>query len=131
MGPDLSTVNRRFRTRGLIEKIIDPNILISDQYSSTRVTLRNGDTFIGLVVDRGDNLEIYSQDPNAEPTIVSRNEVASREHVEFSLMPPGLINPLNPDELRDLVAYINSGGNPDHDMFKTEEELAEENELSD
>ncbi len=128
MGPDLSTVNRRFSTRGLIEKIIDPNILISDQYSSTRVTMRNGDTIVGLVAERGENLEIYSQDPDAEPVVVSRDDVVSREHVEVSTMPPGLINPLNADELRDLVAYINSGGNPDHDIFKTEEELEEEEE---
>ncbi|MCC5908600.1 MAG: c-type cytochrome [Balneolaceae bacterium] len=128
MGPDLSTVNRRFSTRGLIEKIIDPNILISDQYSSTRVTMRDGDTIVGLVAERGDNIEIYSQDPDAEPKIVPRDQVVSREHVDVSQMPPGLINPLNPDELRDLVAYINSGGNPDHDMFKSEEELEEENE---
>ncbi|CAN5345721.1 hypothetical protein BH23BAC3_BH23BAC3_27990 [soil metagenome] len=126
IGPDISTVNRRFGTEGLIEKIINPNIMISDQYSSTRVTLRNGDTIVGLVAERGENLEIYSQDPNAEPRVVSRDDVVSREHVEVSQMPPGLINPLNPDELRDLVAYINSGGDPDHDVFKTEEELEQE-----
>ncbi len=131
MGPDLSTVNRRFRTQGLIEKIIDPNILVSDQYSSTRVTLSSGETIVGLVADRADHLEIYSQDPNAEPRIVSRDDVVSREHLGVSTMPPGLINPLNEDELRDLVAYINSGGDPDHPVFKTEEELAAEAETAD
>jgi putative heme-binding domain-containing protein len=128
MGPDLSTVNRRFNNRGLVEKIIDPNILISDQYSSTRVTLRSGETIVGLVAERGENFEIYSQDPNAEPRVVSRDDVVSREHVEVSTMPPGLINPLNEDELRDLIAYINSGGDPEHPVFKTEEELAAEAE---
>jgi putative heme-binding domain-containing protein len=131
MGPDLSTVNRRFNNRGLVEKIIDPNILVSDQYSSTRVTLRSGETIVGLVADRADHLEIYSQDPNAEPTIVSRDDVASREHLGVSTMPPGLINPLNEDELRDLIAYINSGGDSDHPVFKTEEELAAEAEAED
>jgi len=130
IGPDLSTVNRRFNTRGLIEKIIDPNILISDQYSSSRVTLNDGSTVTGLVVDRGENLEIYSRDPNQPPTIVPRDEVSSREHVEVSQMPPGLINPLNEDELRDLIAYINSAGDPDHDVFKTEEELEEEEDAA-
>lgn len=128
MGPDLSTVNRRFRTQGLIEKIIDPNILISDQYSSSRVTLSNGDTITGLAVERGENMEIYSRNPNQPPTVVPVSDVRSVEHVEVSQMPPGLINSLNADELRDLMAYINSGGNPDHDVFKTEEELEEEDD---
>jgi putative heme-binding domain-containing protein len=128
IGPDLNTVSRRFSMRGLIEKIIDPNILISDQYSSSRVTLQNGTTITGMVVNRGENLEIYTRDPNQPPTVVSRSDVATREQVDVSQMPPGLINMLNEEELRDLIAYINSGGDPDHDMFKTEEELEQEDE---
>ncbi len=127
IGPDLTTVNRRFSVRGLIEKIIDPNILISDQYSSSRVTLQDGTTHTGMVVNRGENLEIYTRDPNQPPTVVSRSEVAASKPVDNSQMPPGLINMLNEDELRDLVAYINSGGDSTHDVFKTEEELEQEN----
>jgi putative heme-binding domain-containing protein len=130
IGPDLSSVNRRFSTRGLVEKIIDPNILISDQYSSSVVTLRSGERITGLVVDRGDDLEIYTRNPDDPPTVVSRDEVQSREHADISQMPPGLINPLNEDELRDLIAYIMSGGNPDHEMFKSEEELEKEREAA-
>jgi hypothetical protein len=33
------------------------------------------------------------------------------------MRPAGLINSLNPDELKDLVAYLLSGGNPDDPMF--------------
>jgi putative heme-binding domain-containing protein len=123
IGPDLSSVNRRFSTRGLVEKIIDPNILISDQYSSSVVTLRDGETISGLVVERGENLEIYTRSPTAEPRIVPAAEVSSVEHSDVSQMPPGLINLLNEDELRDLIAYIISGGNEDHEMFMSESEL--------
>jgi hypothetical protein len=34
------------------------------------------------------------------------------------MMPPGLINSLNPEELQDLLAYILTSGNPDDPMFK-------------
>lgn len=128
IGPDLSNVSRRFSTRGLMEKIIDPNILVSDQYSSSRVTLRNGEQVTGLALERGDILEIYSSNPDAPPVIVQRNDVQNIEPVGVSQMPPGLINPLNEDELRDMVAYIISGGNADHAIFKTAEELEQENQ---
>lgn len=131
IGPDLSTVNRRFRTQGLIEKIINPNILISDQYGSSRLTLEDGSTITGLVVESGANYEIYSRNPEEEPTVVSQDEVILREQVEVSQMPPGLINSLNEEELRDLVAYINSGGDPEDDVFKSEEELEQEEEEED
>ena len=35
-----------------------------------------------------------------------------------SMMPAGLLNPLNEEEVLDLVAYLLSMGNPDHAMFK-------------
>ena len=31
---------------------------------------------------------------------------------------PGLINSLNPEELRDLMAYLKSGGNEDNEVYK-------------
>ena len=33
-------------------------------------------------------------------------------------MPPGLINPLGEDELRDLIAYLMAGGDPDHPIYQ-------------
>ena len=35
-----------------------------------------------------------------------------------SQMPPGLINALNENELADLVAYLLSGGNKRHRVYK-------------
>jgi hypothetical protein len=43
--------------------------------------------------------------------------VKSSHPSDSSLMPPGLINGLNEDELRDLVAFILSGGDPYNRMF--------------
>ena len=34
------------------------------------------------------------------------------------MMPPGLINALNQDELLDLIAYLVSGGNKDDKVFQ-------------
>ena len=34
------------------------------------------------------------------------------------MMPAGLINSLGQDELLDLVAYLQSGGNPDDKVFR-------------
>lgn len=126
IGPDLTSVSRRFSTRGLVEKIIHPDILISDQYSSSVVTLRDGSTVTGLALERGNNLEVYSSDPEAPPAIIPLNQVETVGHVDYSVMPAGLINPLGEDELRDLVAYILTSGNADHAFFKTEAELEEE-----
>jgi len=38
-------------------------------------------------------------------------DIKSREISPVSMMPPGLINVLTKDEIMDLLAYIESGGN--------------------
>jgi putative heme-binding domain-containing protein len=122
IGPDLNTVARRFDADEMLEAIIHPSEIISDQYSSSEVRLDNGDVITGLVVERGDEIEIYTRDPDAEPTVVERDEVASIEPVDVSQMPAGLINSLNADELRDLMAYMYSAGDPEADIYSDESE---------
>jgi hypothetical protein len=34
-------------------------------------------------------------------------------------MLPGMINGLNPDELKDLMAFLKSGGNPNHPVYSS------------
>ena len=116
IGPDLSNVSRRFRTEGVIEKIIDPNVLISDQYSSSTITLEDGTVITGLAIERGENMEIYTRNPDEPPTVVSRDDVTSVEQADVSQMPPGLINSLSAEELQDLMAYIMSGGDAEDDL---------------
>ena len=48
---------------------------------------------------------------------VSASDVQARKAYPVSMMPPGLINPLNKDELLDLLAYIQSAGNPKDPAF--------------
>ncbi|MBY5959529.1 c-type cytochrome [Membranicola marinus] len=119
IGPDLGSVGNRFSTRKILEDIIHPSQTISDLYGASRVTLTSGRVLEGLVVKEGDVVKVYSRTPEQSPHIILSNEVESIEPVPVSQMPPGLINPLNADELRSLIAYLQSGGNPDHTVFKS------------
>jgi putative heme-binding domain-containing protein len=122
IGPDLSSVSNRFNREGILEEIIHPSRSISDQYSSYMVTTIDGESHTGQVVKRQDAVEIYTQNMDQPPTIVSRDQVESIEEVETSQMPPGLINTLNPEELRDLMAYLMAAGNPEADIYQSEDE---------
>ncbi|MBD3615693.1 MAG: c-type cytochrome [Gracilimonas sp.] len=120
IGPDLSTIGLRSSVEVLLEDIIKPNALISDQYNTSIVTLKNGEQLTGLVVEEGDKLKVYPRDPEQPAAEINQNEVDSIEPSEISQMPEGLINTLNEEELRDLIAYLRSGGNPNSDLFKKE-----------
>jgi mono/diheme cytochrome c family protein len=49
---------------------------------------------------------------------VAKADVKSVTASPVSQMPPGLINTLNEKELADLVAYLLSGGNKRHRVYK-------------
>lgn len=118
VGPDLTTIRNKFSTRDLLESIIEPSKIISDQYGASTVTMHDGKSATGLVVERGDLVEIYTSDPAAPPTVANHSDIASIKRVPFSQMPPGLINTLSEDELRDILAFLLSRGNPEDPMFR-------------
>ncbi|MDF1755956.1 MAG: c-type cytochrome [Verrucomicrobiales bacterium] len=118
VGPDLTSIPTKFDERYVLEAIIDPGKDISDQYGSSVVTLDDGKVHIGITVEKGEKVEIHLPDPKAEPTVVDKSSIKFIEDSPVSQMPPGLINLLNADELRDLTAYLMSGGNPSDRRFK-------------
>jgi len=117
IGPDLSTVRNKFSTHDLLEAIVDPSKVISDQYGSSSVKFLDGKEVNGIVVENGDLVKIYSSDPKAAPVSANHSDIASIKPFPVSQMPPGLLSPLSENELRDLVAYLMSRGNPKDAMF--------------
>jgi putative heme-binding domain-containing protein len=118
IGPDLSTAGRKFSLSDLMDAIIEPSKAISDQYGSHVVLTDDGHSFNGRVVELEDELHIYLQDPQAKPVVVKKENVDDKKISPISQMPVGLIDPLNEDELKDLIAYILSSGNKKARYFK-------------
>lgn len=124
IGPDLSSVRNKFSVNDLVESIIDPSKVISDQYGSSILNTKSGAALSGRVISRtGDDnkvshYEVYSADPEAKPAVVKASDVKSIEESPVSQMPPGLINSLNPSEVKDLVAYLLSRGNKNDPLYK-------------
>jgi putative heme-binding domain-containing protein len=120
IGPDLTGSGSRYTLADLLENIVEPSKVISDQYGSETITKKDGSTIIGRI--GGETKETLSvmTNPFAPDSLIEipMKDIASREQLPISMMPPGLINTLNPDELSDLVAYLMSGANPDDKAFK-------------
>ena len=119
IGPDISGAGNRYSVKDLLENIIEPSKVISDQYGTEQLTMADGEVIIGRVVAEDPNRYSVMTNPFA-PDELARPEIAkvrSRKPYPISMMPAGLANALNPDELQDLVAYLLSGGNPADPMF--------------
>lgn len=120
IGPDLTGSGNRYTLSDLMENIIDPSKVISDQYGSETITKKDGSTVIGRLGSENDKTISIMTNPFAPESLIEipLKDIKSREPLPVSMMPPGLVNTMNPDELADLVAYLMSGGNPDHPAFK-------------
>ncbi|MEM8668901.1 MAG: hypothetical protein AAGG48_15380 [Planctomycetota bacterium] len=112
VGPDLTSIPRKFDLRYVVEHIIDPSKIVSDQYQSSTVLTLDGRTITGLVSEADGETIIYPADVKADPIIIASDEVEAIRPSDVSQMPKGLLDPLNENELRDLLAYLMSGGDP-------------------
>jgi putative heme-binding domain-containing protein len=119
IGPDLSGAGNRYSIRDLAENIIEPSKVISDQYGTDELVMKDGSSIIGRVLQE-ENGKLFVMTSAFAPddlTPVKAADVKARKPYPVSMMPPGLINPLNRDELLDLFAYLLSGGNPGDKVF--------------
>lgn len=110
IGPDLTSVRSKFDAPYVVEAIVHPSKDISDQYGSSVVVLDDGRVLNGLAVENDETVTIYSNNPDEKPVTVPKDEVIEMTPSKVSQMPEDLLNKLNKEEIRDLVAYVLSGG---------------------
>ncbi len=120
IGPDLTGVGKRFNTQYLLESLIDPDKVISDQYQATVFVKTNGQTVVGKVANlNGDQLMVITN--MLEPgsfTNVKRGDIEEMQPSPVSMMPRGLLDTFNQEEILDLLAYLKSGGDATDAAFK-------------
>lgn len=120
VGPELTGVVGRFGVRDLLESIVEPSKIISDQYQAINIRMKNGDVISGRVGNlSGANLNVVEDmfDPG-RMTNVRRADIESIEPSKVSMMPEGLLNSLKADEVQDLVAYLLSRGDEQHAYYR-------------
>lgn len=119
MGPDLTGLAGRFSPLNLLESIVEPSKVISDQYAAVTIVTEDGLSVTGRIVNlAGDTLKVNTNmlDPNAQVTI-DRRKIEEMLPSSVSMMPAGLLNSMHEEEVLDLLAYLLSRGDPGHPMF--------------
>lgn len=120
VGPDLTTVGRRFNNQNLLEALVEPSKVISDQYQATTFVLESGQTITGRVANlNGKNLMVIDDMFNpGRMKKINVDEIEEKLVSKASMMPSGLLDTLTAEEILDLVAYLKSGGDPGHQLFQ-------------
>jgi putative heme-binding domain-containing protein len=107
-GPDLTNLAGRFTATDLAHSIVETSEVISDQYEFTEFVTHDGKTITGRVLNEQDEILSIGINPFdfTQRIELSRSNIKSEAPSKVSPMPPGMINRLNPEELKDLFAYL-------------------------
>jgi putative heme-binding domain-containing protein len=111
IGPDLTQLGTRFSYKDMLEASIEPSKIISDQFTATIFYLKEGSSIVGRMISQDNDKYVISQNPFS-PQItreILKKDVERTRVSDVSPMPPGMINQLNAEELKDLLSKIRGG----------------------
>ena len=103
----------------MLESLLEPSKVVSEQFMNTTFTLNDGEELTGRIVDEtGDKVVIYVNPFTQDPTVIKKADIKSRQAAKLSPMPEGLANVLTKEDILDLLAYLESGGRENAPAFR-------------
>ncbi len=127
LGPDLSDVAKRLAKQpmprvALLREVLEPSAVIDEKYRTHIVVLDDGSRRAGIIVEKdGKSIRIAANPALPDERIViPRDRIESLQKSDVSLMPVGLVSSLTREEMLDLLAYLEAGGDPQHAAYRKE-----------
>lgn len=111
IGPALDTLGTAQPVDFIIGAILEPKKEIKEGYEAYEIETKSGDLLTGYRI-RSDREQVVLRESADTETITLRREQVQTERPAGTLMPPGLVDSLTREELRDLVAYLATLGRP-------------------
>jgi putative heme-binding domain-containing protein len=118
-GPELVQVSARFGRRDLLDHILNPSKVIDEKYRFLTVTRADGGTVTGALEAEDDERLVLRPNPLAPETVeIGLSSIRKREQAVASPMPAGLLNSLRAEQILDLLAFLEAGGDPQKANFQ-------------
>ncbi|MEQ1849975.1 MAG: PVC-type heme-binding CxxCH protein [Chthoniobacteraceae bacterium] len=103
LGPDL-TGSGRANLDYLLENIADPSGVVSADYRMNIVTLKDGRVLGGIIAAQ--TARTLTLRLLTEEATIEKSEIVKLEASPVSMMPEGQLLALQPEQVRDLIAYL-------------------------
>jgi len=107
VGPDITGSNRA-DLNYLLENVLDPNAVIGKAYQLNLFTMKDGRVMSGVIKEESPAAVKIAMMGGVEFTL-PQPDIAKREVSKLSTMPEGLFDALKPEQVIDLVRYLQSG----------------------
>lgn len=104
VGPDI-TRNGRASFEQLLSNVFDPSLVIGVSYQGVTVVTKEGRVVSGLPIEDSPQRVVLKVQGDKQE-IIARTDIDEVVPSKLSLMPEGLEKQIQPQEMRDLFAYI-------------------------
>jgi putative membrane-bound dehydrogenase-like protein len=106
-GPHMVDIGKRYSAAELVASVLKPNAKIAQGFETYRFDMADGRVYTGFVVsERGKSVLI--REATGAQRELPLAQIESREIQKQSMMPDGVVNNLTPEDLADLIAYLQS-----------------------
>jgi putative heme-binding domain-containing protein len=106
-GPHLVEIGKRYKPGELVESILKPSAKIAQGYETYRFVMTDERVFQGFIVSERADATVVRESTGVQREL-KREDIASKAMQKLSAMPDGLAANLTPDQLADLLAYLQS-----------------------
>jgi putative membrane-bound dehydrogenase-like protein len=104
-GPDLSQIGNKLSQDGLFTAILYPSAAVEHSFNGLTVTTKENQQVLGYIVSETD-AELTLKMAGGATQAIKKTNIAKKEEMKDSLMPPGLAAAIGPQGLADLVAWL-------------------------
>jgi putative heme-binding domain-containing protein len=91
----------------ILRNVLTPNAAMEGAYRTFRVVMKNGTVSDGFLVEQN-AAAIVLRVPGATDRRISRSDIQSSGYTRRSLMPEGMLEGLEPEQVSDLFAHLKS-----------------------
>ncbi|WP_226895592.1 DUF7133 domain-containing protein [Luteolibacter marinus] len=104
-GPFLGTIAQTYTREDLAKNILDPGATIAQGFATEMITMKDGSAKMGFITLES-AAEVKLRDIAAQESTLKTADIAKREKLPNSLMPPGLVSNLTVREFASLLDYL-------------------------
>jgi putative heme-binding domain-containing protein len=106
-GPYLGNIAQTYKRLDLAQNILDPNKTIAQGFASEMVILKDGTSNMGFITLEGAE-EIKMRNIASQEFTYKTADIAKRDKLPTSMMPPMLMNNFTVKEFASLLDYLES-----------------------
>jgi len=104
-GPHLVDIGKRYKTTELVESIVAPSKKIAQGFDTWAFAMDDGKVYAGFVVQESAETVIIRQADGLSRELL-QDDIEERVKQDISMMPKGIVGNLTPQQLADLIAYL-------------------------